>query len=99
MNSIELKFDDKEGAFVVEQEQERLAEMTFRVSDGNMIVTHTHVAEELRGQKVADKLLEEMVTYARKNDLKVVPLCAFVQVQFKRNPERYADIWNQDWRR
>ena len=38
-----------------------------------------------------------MVEYVRANKLKVIALCPFVNAQFKRHPEQYADIWNQNW--
>ena len=36
-----------------------------------------------------------MVDYARKHDLKVIPLCPYVHAQFKRHPDEYADVWNK----
>ena len=98
MSEIELKINkENRGAFVIEENDERLAEMTVAVSGKNLIVYHTEVSERLRGQGTASKLLEAMVAYAKKNDLKVVPLCPFVHAQFKRHPEQYAGIWNKNW--
>jgi predicted GNAT family acetyltransferase len=34
-----------------------------------------------------------MVDYARKNSLKVIPLCPYVLLQFQRRPDDYKDIW------
>lgn len=98
MNAIELKLNEHhKGAFVIEEGNERLAEMAIAVSGENLIVYHTEVSEKLRGQGIAAKLLENMVEYARKNKLKVVALCPYVLAQFKRHPEQYNDIWNQNW--
>ena len=98
MNPIGLKLNEQHrGAFVIEEGEERLAEMAIAISGGNMIVYHTEVSDKLRGQGVAGKLLEHMVDYARKNKLKVVALCPYVNAQFKRHPEQYGDIWNQNW--
>jgi predicted GNAT family acetyltransferase len=38
-----------------------------------------------------------MVGYARERKLKIIPLCPYVQAQFKRHPDTYADVWNQHW--
>jgi predicted GNAT family acetyltransferase len=40
-------------------------------------------------------LLDAMIDYARKNNLKVITLCPFVHAQFKRHPEEYADVWDR----
>lgn len=96
MNAIELKLNDAgRGAFVLEIEGERLAEMEVGIRDGNLTVYHTEVAEALKGQGIASKLLAEMVAYARKHHLKVTPLCPFVRAQFERHPGTYDDIWKK----
>ena len=98
MNAIELKLNpQKKGSFVIEDGDERLAEMAVGIIGENLVVYHTEVADKLKGQGVAPKLLGEMVDYARKNKLKVVPLCPYVNAQFRRHPDQYADVWNQNW--
>src|SRR5690349_16703244 len=98
MNDIELKLNELgRGAFVIEDGRDRLAEMAISIADGNLTVYHTEVSEKLKGQGIGSKLLERMVAYDRENHLKVIPLCPFVHAQFKRHPEKYADIWNKTW--
>jgi len=96
--NIQLKIDDHgKGAFVVEKNNERLAEMVIRISDHRLTVYHTEVREELRGQGIADQLLATMVEYARKHQLKVIPLCQYVLAKFKHSPAKYEDVWEKDW--
>jgi uncharacterized protein len=98
MEDVELKLSNHgKGAFVIEQDGEQVAEMEIAVRDGNLTVFHTEVAEKLKGQGVASKLLTTMVAYARQKKLKVIPLCPYVLAQFKRHPDQYADIWNTTW--
>ncbi|HEU5292979.1 MAG TPA: GNAT family N-acetyltransferase [Cyclobacteriaceae bacterium] len=98
MNAIELKWESgQKGAFVIEEGTERLAEMAIGISDKNLTVYHTNVADKLKGQGVAQKLLDTMVDYARKHNLKVIALCPYVHAQFKRHPDKYEDIWNKNW--
>lgn len=98
MNPIQLKLNTAgRGAFVIEEDNVRVAEMEISISGGNLIVYHTEVAEKLKGQGIASQLLSAMVAHARANNLKVVPLCPYVHAQFKRHPEQYTDIWNQHW--
>lgn len=99
MNNIKLKLDEtNKGAFVIDENGERLAEMVLGINKDNLIVYHTEVSEKLKGQGIGMKLLDHMVTYARENKLKVVALCPFVNAQFKRHPDKYADVWNKNWR-
>ena len=98
MNAIELiKINNDRKAFVIEENGERLAEMELGIRGSDMIVYHTEVSEKLRGKGVANQLLDEMTSYARKNSLKVVPLCRYVLAEFTRHPDQYKDIWNKDW--
>jgi uncharacterized protein len=38
-----------------------------------------------------------MVDYAREHKLKVIPLCPYVNAQFRRHPDQYQDVWNKTW--
>ena len=98
MEEIKLKLNDRgRGAFVIEEGNERVAEMELGIAGNNLTVYHTEVSEKLKGKGVAGQLLSKMVEYARKHQLKVIPLCTYVQAQFKRHPEQYQDIWNRSW--
>jgi predicted GNAT family acetyltransferase len=98
MHEIKLKLEaNGKGAFVIDDNNERVAEMAIGIAGGNLTVYHTEVSEKLKGQGIATKLLETMVEYARANKLKVIALCPYVHAQFKRQPEQYADIWNRNW--
>ena len=95
---IQLRLNDSNrGAFFIERDGAEVAKMEIGIAGENMTVYHTEVSETLKGQGIASKLLEEMVRHARTNNLKVIALCPFVSAQFKRHPEKYADIWNQHW--
>ena len=98
MDEIQLALNDNgKGSFFLESERERLAEMVIGISGKNLTVYHTEVSDKLKGQGIASRLLTTMVEYARKQELKVIPLCSFVRAQFERHKELYGDVWNQDW--
>ncbi len=98
MEEIQLKLDDHgKGAFVVDRNGERLAEMVISIDKQNLKFYHTEVYNKLIGEGMGTKLLTTMVDYARKHQLKVIALCPFVAAQFKRHSELYADVWNQHW--
>lgn len=71
----------------------KAGKMDISVMKDKLTVYHTEVNEEYAGRGFAKILLEKLVSYARENDLKIVPLCPYVHAQFKRNPEEYNDVW------
>jgi len=67
--------------------------MDIAVANGKLTVFHTEVSPEFEGRGFAKLLLDQLVSYARENGLKIVPLCPYVNVQFKRHPQEYSDLW------
>jgi uncharacterized protein len=97
MGEVQLKMkDDGRGAFEIHEGAEVIAEMEIGVRHSTLIAYHTGVVERMKGQGLADKLFKEMVAFARKEGLKVVPRCAYVAAQFRRHPQEYADIWEKN---
>ena len=96
MDKIEIRLDEKGyGGFYAIEGTEELGEMEISVTGDELTVYHTEVVPKAEGKGLAKKMLAAMVDYARKNALKVIPLCPFVHAQFKRHPDEYADIWKQ----
>lgn len=79
--------------YVGDSEENPLAMMTF-VHNGKtqIIIDHTEVGETLRGQSIGDKLLEEVVQYAREKEMKIIPLCPFAKARLEKNREKYEDV-------
>src|SRR5688500_18246346 len=95
MNEIQLQLEDSgKGAFVIERNNERLAEMAFSITGDKMIIAHTEVSDKLAGQGIGKQLIEEMVSYARTQHYQVIPVCPYVHALFRRHPENYTDIWD-----
>ena len=89
---IEHREGKPKGAWVVEQDGERLAEMTYSwAGDDMFIIDHTHVDDRLRGLGVGGKLVAAAVAYAREHGVGILPLCPFAKSVFDRKPE-YADV-------
>jgi len=83
---------DQRGSFYIKEGFEVLAQMTYSLSPGLMIIDHTEVDEKLKGQKIGNKLLDAAISYARNREWKVMPLCPFAKMMMDRNPEAYADL-------
>jgi predicted GNAT family acetyltransferase len=76
------------GAFVYQNESGASAKMTFsKAGDSMIIIDHTEVDGELRGQGVGEMLVEFMVNYARENQIKVMPLCPFTRSVFEKRED------------
>ncbi|HTN09080.1 GNAT family N-acetyltransferase [Agriterribacter sp.] len=94
MNDVKLKLDEKgHGHFYISDGEEQVAEMVVSVAHGMLTVYHTEVLPKGEGKGLAKQLLAAMVDHARKNQLKVIPLCPYVHAQFKRHHDEYADVW------
>lgn len=96
MDTAEMRLDPKgHGGFFIMDGDDQLGEMEISISGNDLTVYHTEVSSKAEGKGLGKKLLAAMSDYARKNNLKVIPLCPFVHGQFKRRPDEYADIWKQ----
>ncbi|MFZ1313861.1 MAG: GNAT family N-acetyltransferase [Chitinophagaceae bacterium] len=80
------------GMFFIGTEGAILAEMVYTSpSADKMIIEHTEVSDELRGQNIGFQLVNTAVEYARKHHIKIIPLCPFANSVFKKKPE-FADV-------
>ena len=94
MENVTLQPNEKgHGHFYILDAEEQVAEMVVSIAGNMLTVYHTEVLPKAEGKGLAKQLLSAMVDYARKNGLKVIPLCPYVHAQFKRHPEVYADVW------
>lgn len=83
----------KKGAFYMEINDLKVAEMTYsHAAPNKIIIDHTEVSDTLKGQGVGYKLVDAAVAYLRANNLKVIPLCPFANAVFKKKHEQYADV-------
>jgi predicted GNAT family acetyltransferase len=79
------------GAFYIERDGKRLAEMTYSIAGTSAIIDHTTVDDALRGTGAGKRLVEAAVAWARKDGLKILPLCPFAKSVFDKTPE-FADV-------
>lgn len=84
--------EDNKGLFIAASDGKKAGEMTYsRAGDQLIIIDHTDVEEDFRGQGVGDKLVREAVQFARDNNIKIVPLCPFARSVFRKN-EDISDV-------
>lgn len=86
--TIQHAENGNKGAFFIEAEGKRIAEMTYsKAGTGRIIIDHTEVSEVLKGKGAGKQLVTAAVDYARKNSLKILPLCPFARSVFERTRE------------
>lgn len=76
------------------EDGKKIGEMEVDTDGNKLTVYHTEIEEDKKGKGYAGQLIDAMIAYARKNELKVVPKCPFVRARFNKTPKLYADIWN-----
>ena len=59
----------------------------YREEGKTVHLLHTEVPREMEGKGVAGALVEKTFCYLQKNDLRIKPLCSYVQSYLKRHPE------------
>jgi uncharacterized protein len=59
----------------------------YEIRDGQMIFTHTYTPPELRGRGIAEKLVRAALEHAKKEKLRVVPACSYVDLFIQRHRE------------
>ena len=89
MSTIEIRHEeaDGRGAFFIEREGTRLAQMTYsRAGDDLVIIDHTEVLQELQGLGIARRLLDSAVAWARQTKTRVTATCPYAKAQFEKDP-------------
>jgi len=73
------------GAFDGNKEAGRMS-YTF-AGKSTIIIDHTEVNNEYRGQNIGKRILMEVINYVRENKIKIIPLCPFAKSVFDRTEE------------
>jgi uncharacterized protein len=75
-NKFYLRLDGKE------------AFLKYKIKEGDIIdLQKTYVPQEFRGQEIGEAIVKEALTFADKNNLKVIPTCSFVKSYIEENKE------------
>ena len=79
VNTTERRFEmnvDRHTAFI-----------NYKQGGKKVYLIHTEVSSEIEGKGVATSLVEKTLQYLDEHQLKLVPLCAFVQSYVQKHPE------------
>ena len=89
--TITREEQETNGRFVAIKNEVELGEMTYSLANEGqlLIVDHTGVNDEYRGEGVGEALFEKMVETVRLENKKVMPLCPFTRAMFERNKDKW----------
>ncbi|QIK57611.1 N-acetyltransferase [Erysipelothrix sp. HDW6A] len=78
--------------YVLNDNGDEIGEVTYQQAGENiLIIDHTYVNPDYRGQGIAEDLVKHVVDLAREINKVIMPLCPFAAQEFKRKAE-YSDV-------
>lgn len=92
---LEIRLEDSgsRGRYVIDMPNGQESKLTFvRVSPGHWIADHTFVPVPYRGNGVAERMVERLITDARAAGARITPLCWFVADEFERHAPAWDDV-------
>lgn len=76
-----------------DKDKELIAEITYEIVNEHVVdANHTYVDESLRGQGVAEQLVDRLVEEMKNEEKKIRPTCPYIVNLFERKAEKYEDI-------
>lgn len=92
LTEITREIDGSRGRYVLRRGGDE-AELTYSITTPKLIISdHTGVPDSFRGTGAGNALALRLVTDARAEGVKIVPLCPFVNRWRARHPE-WADVF------
>ena len=86
-------FKHEKGRFYMNDKDGKMqAEIIYKYVDAHIAATHTFVDPKLRGQGLAQKLVDEVVKLARDEQKKIDPVCPYVLRLFEKE-DQYKDVF------
>jgi predicted GNAT family acetyltransferase len=84
--NIKQSDDTKHGTFEIFDADVKAGEMAYTwAGDSMLIIDHTDVENQFRGQGIGRQLLDALVAFAREREIKVIPLCPFSKSVFDKD--------------
>ena len=83
---------DSRGCFYIKDGFNVLAQMTYSLGNGFMIIDHTEVDDRLQGQQAGKKMLDRAAVLARAEKRRIIPLCPFAKSMMEKKHNEYKDV-------
>ena len=80
------KDNENTGSFIAQDGTAKAGELTYsRIDKSAISVDHIVVAETHKGKGLGRQLLNSAIAFARKENIKILPVCAYAKTVFERN--------------
>lgn len=76
---------------LIDEKNHRWGEMNYILRDHILNITHVGVHESHRGEGLGDLLVESGIDFAKKENLKIHPICTFA-VHYLKKHQQYDDL-------
>src|SRR5690554_1496881 len=91
---ITINESTTKGFALAEDKGTTAGKMTFSIPSSDfIIIDHTEVEQEFKGQGVGKQMLDHLVEMAREKEIKILPLCPFASAMFKKHKD-IQDVLN-----
>ena len=89
---IEQIEEENKGRFEAIENKKQAGKITYTwAGQHKIIIDHTEVNPDFKGEGVAKKILNATIDFAKENKLKVIPLCPFAKSIIEKTPE-YQEV-------
>jgi predicted GNAT family acetyltransferase len=86
-HTVHIEKNGNKGRAYIGSANEPAAEMTFSIAGPSLIIIdHTEVHDHHRGNGLGRKLLDAVVEMARKENIRIIPLCPYANSEFRKDP-------------
>lgn len=96
MSDAVVVTDNKDAGRLEARADGQLAELTYRIRAGRLVLIHTEVPAELEGHGIGGRLVEAAIAQANGEGLTIVPICPFARSWLERHPGAAATV-PVDW--
>lgn len=88
---ISVVFEEDNNRSAAYIDKNLVGECEFYISDNNWVISHTSVREKYEGKGIAKRLVKCVIEEARKNHVKVLPICSYAK-EMMMGKEEYRDV-------
>lgn len=79
-----ILFDLAGASVLLKQDQNIIGKIDCRIKDNTIWLDHVYISPELRGKKMGEFLIKNLLPYLKENKYQVVPICSYAKIIMNR---------------